>query len=382
VSTPPRRPRVTIVAHEIHDGGGMERAMAELVRKAASDWDITVVARRIAPTLRPLVTLRRVRVPARPAPLSILAFGVAAAPLVRGIEHDLVHTLGAVVPNRVDVASVHYCHAVVPANTRSSAEVGLVRRTNSFVAHWCGLLAERWCYRPGRLRRFAAVSPSIADEVTTAYPGIPVTLTPNGVDAERFASDAGVRAEVREEEGVADELVVLFVGGNWAHKGLAVAIRAIGRLVAAGVAVRLWVVGRGDADRYGRLADECDAAGYVDFFGFRADPERFFRAADVFVLPTRSETFCIAAFEAAAAGLPLVMTDVGHVAALVKDGTGGRLVEPEIDDVADALAAYAADADLRTADGKAVRERALHYTWDASVDSVLAMYRELLGADA
>jgi UDP-glucose:(heptosyl)LPS alpha-1,3-glucosyltransferase len=382
VSTSHRRPRVTIVAHEIHDGGGMERAMAELVRRAAPDWDITVVARRIAPTLRSLVTLHRVRVPARPAPLSIVAFGVAAAPLVRGIEHDLVHTVGAVVPNRVDVASVHYCHAVVPANTRSGPEVSLVRRANSFVAHWCGLLAERWCYRPGRLRRFAAVSPAIAGEVTTAYPGIPVTLTPNGVDPERFAPDAGMRAEVRREERVGDDVVLLFVGGNWAHKGLALAIRAIGRLVSAGAPVRLWVVGRGDAARYGRLADECGASGHVEFFGFRHDPERFFRAADVFVLPTRSEAFCIAAFEAASAGLPLVMTDVGDVAALVKDGTGGRLVEPEVDDILDALAGYVSDADRRASDGNAARERASRYTWDAGVSSVLAMYRELLGVDA
>ena len=258
------RPRVTIVAHEIHDGGGMERAMAELVRHAALDWDITLIARAASrPSLHPLVVWRRVRVPARPAPLSIVAFAAVAAVTVRRHRGELVHCLGAVVPNRADLASVHYCHAVVPADTRSGPEVSTVRHANSLVAHWCGLLLERWCYRPTRLRRFAAVSPAIATDLADAYPGIPITVTPNGVDAARFAPDPARRAEVRLREGVGDDVVLLFVGGNWAHKGLGLAIRALGRLAAAGAPARLWVVGRGDAAPYRRLAQECGAADRV-----------------------------------------------------------------------------------------------------------------------
>ena len=248
------RPRVAIVAHEIHDGGGMERAMAELVRHAAIDWDITLVARRVDPSLLPFVTWRRVRVPGRPAPLSIVAFAAVAGGIVGRTDAELVHCLGAVVPNRADLASVHYLHAVVPADTRSGPEVSAARHANSLVTYWCGRLLERWCFRPARLRRFAAVSPGIAAALVEAHPGIRVTITPNGVDPDRFAPDAAARAQVRDDEGVGDDVVLLFVGGNWAHKGLALAIEATGRLVASGAPVRLWVVGRGDAERYGRLA--------------------------------------------------------------------------------------------------------------------------------
>ena len=199
------------------------------------------------------------------------------------------------------------------------------------------------------------MSPGIAAALVEAHPGIRVTITPNGVDSDRFAPDAAARAQVRDDEGVGDDVVLLFVGGNWAHKGLALAIEATGRLVASGAPVRLWVVGRGDAERYGRLARECDVDDRVTFFGFRSDPERFFCAADVFVLPTRSETFCIAAFEAAAAGLPLVMTDVGDVAALVHDGAGGQLVRRDVDDVVEAVATYVADTDRRRSDGDTAR---------------------------
>jgi UDP-glucose:(heptosyl)LPS alpha-1,3-glucosyltransferase len=225
------------------------------------------------------------------------------------------------------------------------------------------------------------VSPGVRDEVAAAYPGIPIAVTPNGVDLARFAPDPSVRAAVRAETGVGrDDVVVLFVGGDWARKGLATAITAVGRLARTGAPVHLWVVGRGDIERYRALAAEAGLADRVAFFGFRPDRERFFRAADVFTLPTRYETFCIAAFEAAAAELPIVMTRVNDVGALVRDGSGGALVADDPDAFADALAPLVADPARRAADGRAARARAESYTWDASAASVFALYRELVGA--
>ncbi|MDQ1431287.1 MAG: hypothetical protein QOF40_1889 [Actinomycetota bacterium] len=377
-----RRPRVTIVAHEVHDEGGMEAAMAQLVRHAAPDWDVTVVAARLDPDLRPLVSWRRIPTPAAPLALRLLAFGALAAPRVRSSRAELVHTLGAIVPNRADLATVQYCHAGAPADARTPPEgAGPARRLNARLAHRASLAAERWCYRPSRLRRAAAVSPGVGDEVAAAYPRLAISVTPNGVDLERFAPDPAVRAAVRAEMRIGrDDVVVLFVGGDWARKGLATAITAVGKLACAGAPVHLWVVGRGDIDRYRALAHEAGLVDRVAFFGFRADRERFFRAADVFTLPTRYETFCIAAFEAAAAELPIVMTRVNDVGALVRDGTGGALVADDPDAFADALAPLVADPARRAADGRAARARAERYTWDASAASVLALYRELVGA--
>ena len=383
------RPRVTIVAHEVHDGGGMEAAMAQLVRRATREFDVTIVAAAVDPGLRGSVRWRRVPTPAAPLALRLAVFGALAAPRVRASRADLVHTLGAIVPTRADLATVQYCHAGVPADARTAApEVGTVRRLNATLAHRASVWAERWCYRPARLRRFAAVSPGVGAEVAAAYPGIPVTVTPNGVDTERFAPDAATRVAVRAELAVADDApVALFVGGDWARKGLAIAIAAIGRAAASGTPVRLWVVGRGDAARYRQVARDAGVEALVTFLGFRADRERCFQGADLFLLPTRYETFCIAAFEGAAAGLPLVMTPVNDVRALVRDGTGGVLVDrtgTRDDDVvasiADALVTYARDPERRAADGAAARTRASAYTWEASAESVLDVYRELLEA--
>jgi len=327
------------------------------------------------------VQWRRVWLPRTPVVLRILAFAAQASPVLRRERADLVHTLGAIVPNPADLATVQYCHARVPVDARRDESVGAARRVSAQLAHRVSVAAERWCYRPSRLRRAAAVSEGVADEFRAAYPGIPVAITPNGVDLERFAADATVRAEVRAGTGIGpDDVVVLFVGGDWVRKGLAIAIRAIGRLVRDGAPVHLWVVGRGDEDRYRELAAEEKMGDRVTFFGFRRDRERFFQAADVFTLPTVYETFCIVAFEAAAAGLPVVMTRVNDVGVLVRDGSGGALVDRDPDALADALAPLVADPERREADGRAARARAERYTWDASAASVLALYRELAGA--
>ena len=52
------------------------------------------------------------------------------------------------------------------------------------------------------------------------------------------------------------------------------------------------------------------------------EPERYYAAADAFVLPSAYESFSLAAFEAAAAGLPVLATDVGAVGEIVNGGGG------------------------------------------------------------
>jgi len=89
----PNRLRVALVAHDVHDGGGMERALAELIRHAHDEVDFLVISRTLAADLEPLVTWRRIRVPARPFPLKFLGFyvlgGLATA---RYRTRRLVHT--------------------------------------------------------------------------------------------------------------------------------------------------------------------------------------------------------------------------------------------------------------------------------------------------
>lgn len=377
-----RRPRVAIVAHDIHDHGGMERVFAELLRRTHEVVDYVVVSATLAPDLRPLVEWRRVPVPPRPFPLKFALFAVLAPLRLLGIRRDLVHTLGAIVPNRADMATVQFCHAGYIERCGRLAPAGAtrLRRINTALTRVLSLLAERWCYRLDGVRLLACVSAGVGREIERNYPGRVVLITPNGIDTERFDRDPHAARREREAYGVRDgDAVCLFVGGDWDRKGLAVAIAGLAearRL--ATEPLYLWVVGHGDESRFRALAQEHRVSDAVRFFGLRGDAERFFRAADVFVLPTEYETFSLVAYEAAASGLPIVAPAVSGIDELVGADEAGILVERKARPVGLALARLAGDPVLRERLGRAGRARAARFEWTHSVDSVLTAYASLL----
>ena len=374
-----QRPRVVLVAHGAHDEGGMERVFAELIRHAHREYEFVVISSELAPDLVTLVEWRRTRVPLRPAPVRFSLFYVLAGLRLWRARRtaDLVHTCGALVPNRVDLASVHFCHAGFREAVGSRAGDGrpILRRVNTAVAGGLGLAAERWSFRRGRTRVLGAVSEGVAAEVERGYPGVRVVVTPNGVDLDRFRPDERARAELRGARGVnGEELVALFVGGDWHHKGLGVLLEAL----AAAPGMRLWVVGRGDEAGFKAKAEQLGVATRVEFMGTQSDVERFYQAADVLVLPSRYEAFSLVSLEAAACGLPLVVTPVIGVVELIGDGEAGRIVERSAEAIAGALTDLASDSELRSRMGAAARRRASSFTWAASAGTVLSLYRELL----
>jgi glycosyltransferase involved in cell wall biosynthesis len=220
----------------------------------------------------------------------------------------------------------------------------------------------------------------VADELEKHYVGVPVEVTPNGVDGARFRPDREMRRKVRESEGIPDaETVALFLGGDWHTKGLAVAIEGLAEAWRNGASnLRLWVVGRGDEARHRELARRLGVPDHVRFFGFRPDAERLLQAADIFVLPSLYESFCLSAYEAAACGLPVVTTRVGGVEELIGADEGGILVERTPAAVGQALARLASDRALAARMGTAALGRARRYTWERSVEDVTACYERLL----
>jgi glycosyltransferase involved in cell wall biosynthesis len=373
------RLRIGLVAHDVHDHGGMERAFAELVRRAHDRYEFVVISAELATDLQPLVEWRRIRIPRRPVPLRFALFFVFAGIRLALARVDVVHTLGALVPNRADIATVQFCHAGFRERRLSKADPGkpLLRRLNTRISRALGFAVERWFYGTGRADALAPVSEGVASELRRHYPNVPVAVTPNGVDVHRYRPNEKARRQLRTEEGTGpDDIIALFVGGDWDHKGLAIAIEGAADAAARSAgSLRLWVVGRGDQDRFGALATQFGIGGAVHFFGLRSDTERFYQAADIFVLPTLYETFSIATYEAAASGLPVVATRVSGIADLVRDDAG-FLVDRTPDQVAEALYRLISDPPLRRSMGEAGRRRAQMFTWDRSVGSVLALYSD------
>jgi D-inositol-3-phosphate glycosyltransferase len=209
-----------------------------------------------------------------------------------------------------------------------------------------------------------------------------VRVVAPGVDHAFFGP--GHRPQARRALGLDPSVpLVLFAGRLQPLKRVEVALAVVDELEKA----QLVVVGgpsgpRAQAYRAG-LEDEVDRRGLRDRVHF-VDPQphellsSYYRAADVCLVPSRSESFGLVALEAAACGTPVVAAAVGGLTTLVDDGRTGLLVD---DDAPSAFAAAVRhvleDSLLAEQMATAAVVRARGYTWGRSAAVLRATYEEL-----
>lgn len=135
-------------------------------------------------------------------------------------------------------------------------------------------------------------------------------VLPNAVDAQRFAYNPQVREEVRRELGVEGKFVMGMVGRLAEEKNFPFALRLMARLREKHPDVVLVIAGNGEEEqRLKSLIVELGIGDRVHMLGRRADVERLYQAYDVFLLPSFHEGLGMAAVEAMAAGLPVLLSD-------------------------------------------------------------------------
>jgi UDP-glucose:(heptosyl)LPS alpha-1,3-glucosyltransferase len=311
--------------------------------------------------------------------LRIITFYLFGEILTRIYRRGLVHTTGAVAIGRVDVVTVHFCFQYY-AN-----RIGVRRRRRNTIAYaineWAvRLLAsvgERMLYRPGRVRRIVPVSKGLSNELQEYRPRTAhlTGVIPNGVDPSRFKPDRAVRHQERRAlnlEGA--DLVALFLGGDWERKGLPAVLEAL----KFAPAWRLAVVGDGPEGRFAAAAEKLGVRDQVMFLGRRNDPERCYAMADIFVLPTAYEAAPLAGLEAAASGLPLVVTRVNGLEDLVEDQVNGFFVGADPADIGRRFQQLE-DPRLRAEMSRAARVAGERWTWDDVTSAYVALYDELRG---
>jgi glycosyltransferase involved in cell wall biosynthesis len=128
------------------------------------------------------------------------------------------------------------------------------------------------------------------------------------------------------------------------------------------------------------LVRELDLVNHFRFDGGVTNLRQHLAAADIFVLPSRSEGFSNAIIEAMASSLPVVATDVGGNAEAVKDGITGFLVPPEDPDaLSAAILRLLSDPLQAKAMGAAGRNLvAERFTTEAMMNQIAGAYRSLL----
>jgi D-inositol-3-phosphate glycosyltransferase len=107
----------------------------------------------------------------------------------------------------------------------------------------------------------------------------------------------------------------------------------------------------------------------------------FYAAADVVLVPSRSESFGLVALEAQACGTPVVAARVGGLPFVVENGRTGFLVDGhDPSEHAQRVLDVLRDASLQARLGDEAAYRALRFTWDATADEVARVYRDVVAA--
>lgn len=241
----------------------------------------------------------------------------------------------------------------------------------------------------------AVIAPTPAEaEHLHAAGGVPAErlhVVPPGVDLETFRP--GDRLQARRALG--GGRIVLFVGRLQPLKGPDTAIRTLAALDALlpadGLPTRLLVVGGASGNGHGvsdparlrALAAELGVADRVAFLAPRPPAELapLYRAADVVVVPSHSESFGLVALEAQACGTPVVASAVGGLRYSVSPPAGTLVEDHDPAAYARALLPYLADERTRAAAGAAGVAHAAALTWDATAGATLQVYRRVLAAE-
>ena len=228
-----------------------------------------------------------------------------------------------------------------------------------------------------------------ADQIASLYGGEPsrIRIVPPGVDHAFFGP--GHRPQARRALGLPlDGRLLLFVGRIQPLKCADVAIETLAELLdGGGEPYRLVVVG-GPSGPHGEkslqgLYDAADGRGVRDRVHF-IEPQphellsSYYRAADVCLVPSRSESFGLVALEAAACGTPVVASAVGGLTTLVDHGRTGFLVEdPSPAAYGTAVRRVFAEPLMAERLSTASVLRARRYTWRAAARTLVELHDEL-----
>ncbi len=372
-----RTPRdVTIVAHDVGAVRGMERQISDLVLGLRGlGHKITIVARTCELPPGTDVVFHRVRGPGRPFVIAYPWFMLVGSLAVRKSRAGTVQSTGAIVLNRVDVIAVHYCHRVgSPTPSRATP----VFRAHVKLAGAMKRIGERVCFRRRGADAFVCVSEGVSEEIRHYYPKISdrVVTVHNGIDTATFAPgrhEARARALRSANDIPEGRLVAAFVASEWERKGLDPLIRAL-------ALARDWdlvIAGGGDVAHYRALADSLGVGASVHWLGVTREVPAVYEMADAFVLPTSYESFSLVSFEAAASGLPILVTPVNGVRELIKDGHNGFLISREPEPIAARLGELARDPELRRRLGAGARQAALQFNSQRMVAGYEEIYTRL-----
>ena len=154
-----------------------------------------------------------------------------------------------------------------------------------------------------------------------------VYLIPNGIDTAQFAVDSKTERPIKRRQwGAEGNPIIGIIARLSGVKGIDVLINAFPLVLAEFPQCRLWIIGEGSEKEYLQgLVENKGLSGRVRFEPIVNRSADILPIFDVFVMPSLQEGLGLSVMEAQAAGIPVIVSDVGGLPDLVEDNKTGML---------------------------------------------------------
>ncbi len=357
----------------------------------ALDFDITVFSSKLDSPHESKIKFVQIPLPKKPLILRYIVFQILA-PLASAYQRLSNCHAGIALSQGTqgqyvgaEIVYAHFCHRAYLNSSWKDSPVGGTRRVARWLNHSLNACLERRAFL--RARRIVTPSAGLAKEIALTYPAVKerlITIS-NPIDLKAFSPPVEVeRVEFRKSLGICPgEVVFVFVAlGDFARKGLGLILSAFAEmadtwrseasiLVVGGTAAEVKV--------FRELAESNGIEDRVRFVGFQSEIRPYLWASDMFVFPSAYETFGLAIFQAAAAGLPVAITAGLHGSDdFVVDGVNGWTVERSSLGVRKVLEnAIKSPSSLKVM-GRAAQNAAQHYSVESFVSRWKLVYSEVL----
>ena len=392
--------RLAVVSPFVDRRHGTERALAELLERLASTYqcEIHLYAQRVEdlslndPSAAPPAKSGGIfwhKVPSIPGPqffqflswFYLNRFWRWRHTFFRGISIDLVLSPGI---NCTD-ADVVIVHALFHRlRELSQEEADSARMPSGFLRRmhrraYYGLLTrlEKHIYSNPQVA-LAAVSSRTSELLRKYFLRQDARVIPNAVDASQFSPVLRLarRIQARASRQFRDEeLVLLLIGNDWANKGLATVLEALRGL--KDIPVRILIVGNDAVAPWREMAGRMGVLDRCLWEPASPDILDAYAASDLYVSPSREDSFGMPVAEAMACGLPAITSAFAGVSFLLHDSVDSFVLRDPRDagTLSKVIRMLYERAELRGRMGQAAATASLEWTWDRNAAAVWELLR-------
>lgn len=373
--------------------GGVERRILETSKRMVNGFDTTVYSGTKKGFNKTAVIDGTTLVPCRSTdmiyPLDNWVFNRTISKMVNTIKADIyeAHTvsgyklLKTLKKRKISKPFIQTVHGVLAdeylQSSKSVSPSFRLKLSNVFMRHLAKI--EKQAARDASL--IVTVSRYSFQKIVQLY-GVAenkIRIVPNGVDLKRFKPTNDYE-NVKAQICANSKHMVLFVGNLIPRKGLHYLIEAAKHVIKEHNETNFVIVGNGPLKN--NLISYSQEQGVSDRFTFLDDVSddalpQIYNCADVFVSPSIQEGQGISMLEAQATAKPVVAFNVSAITEVIKHKETGLLVEPDSNDLANAISYLLSNKSLREKMGRSGRDFVSKtFSWDVCAQKMSKVYSE------